>query len=145
MKAMILGAAALLAASSVQASDVSDLRAIGQGRSLYLNHCASCHGTDAHGAGRLAAQCSRAVPDLTAFAERHGGWKAQRVQQHIRAEGRGGMPAWGRVLVGPLQTRGEGAAARDIWLLTRYIEWAQAPGASVAKEAPADEAKPRGR
>jgi mono/diheme cytochrome c family protein len=131
MKAVILGASALLVAASVQAGGPDDLKAIGQGRGLYLKHCAACHGVSATGAGPRAAECARAVPDLTAIASRDGGFRRLHVQAEIRHAG-GGMPSWGRALASPAHARGEAAAARDIWLLTRYLEYAQAPSVTVA-------------
>jgi len=148
MKAMIFGASALLVAASVQAYGPNDLRAIGQGRGLYLRHCAACHGTEARGAGPRAAECPRAVPDLTAIASRGGGFKRLHVQAQIRHSAGGGMPSWGLALAGSGPRRSEGAAARDIWLLTRYLEYAQTPGVTVAGQPEADrpaQGKPQGR
>jgi hypothetical protein len=124
MKAMILGAAAVLVAASAQARQPEDLTAIGQGRGLYLRHCAACHGADARGTG--------AVPDLTAIAGRDGGFKRLHVQAQIRHSAGGAMPSWERVLASPGFVRGEAAAAKDIWLLTRYLDYAQTPGVTVA-------------
>ena len=130
MKVMILGAAAVLVAASAQAYSPEDLTAIGQGRGLYLRHCAACHGADARGTG--------AVPDLTAIAARDGGFKRLHVQAQIRHSAGGAMPSWDRALASPGFVRGDGAAAKDIWLLTRYLDWAQAPGVTVAAKPEAE-------
>jgi hypothetical protein len=74
------------------------------------------------------------VPDLTAITARDGGFKRLHVQAQIRHSAGGGMPSWERVLARPGFVRGEGAAAKDIWLLTRYLEFAQH---SAARAAPA--------
>ena len=137
MKVMILGAAAVLVAASAQAYRPEDLTAIGQGRGLYLRHCAACHGADARGTGARAAMPG-AVPDLTAIAARDGGFKRLHVQAQIRHSAGGAMPSWDRALASPGFVRGDGAAAKDIWLLTRYLDWAQAPGVTVAAKPEAE-------
>jgi hypothetical protein len=147
MKVMILGAAAVLVAASAQAHRPEDLKAVGQGRGLYLRHCAACHGADARGTGARAAVDPGAVPDLTAIASRDGGFKNLHVQAQIRYSAGGAMPSWERVLASPGFVRGEAAAAKDIWLLTRYLDFAQTPGVTVAgpdAEPPAPE-KTKGR
>ena len=146
MKAILYGAAALLAAASVQAYDDNQLRDIGEGRGLFLRHCASCHGADARGAGPRAAACSRPVPDLTALPSHGGRFDRQHVQSQIRYAG-GAMPAWGRTFARSDLGRSAGVAARNIWLLTDYLEFAQAPGATVADRpaARSPETAPEGR
>jgi mono/diheme cytochrome c family protein len=148
MKAMILGTAAILVAASAQAHRPEDLKAIGQGRGVYLRNCAACHGADARGAGPRASECARAVPDLTAIASRDGGFRSLHVQAEIRHSAGGGMPSWERVLASPGFVRGEAAATRDVWLLTRYLEYAQTPGVTVASKPEVDppaQGKPQGR
>jgi mono/diheme cytochrome c family protein len=132
MKVTILGAAAVLAAASAQAHRPEDHAAIGQGRGLYLRLCAACHGADARGTVARAGDDRGAVPDLTAITARDGGFKRLHVQAQIRHSAGGAMPSWERVLASPGFVRGEGAAAKDIWLLTRYLEFAQTPGVTVA-------------
>ena len=43
------------------------------GRELYLNHCAICHGLDGHGQGPLADAMKITPADLTKIAAEHGG------------------------------------------------------------------------
>jgi len=142
MKVMILGAAAVLVAVSAQAYRPEDLTAIGQGRGLYLRHCAACHGADARGTGARVAADPGAVPDLTAIASRDGGFKSLHVQAQIRHSAGGAMPSWERALASPGFVRGEAAAAKDIWLLTRYLDYAQTPGVSVAGKPDAEPPAP---
>jgi mono/diheme cytochrome c family protein len=73
-------ALALLFASSpawTQTAKVEKLqmRAIASvdGRTLFGEYCAPCHGVDGKGQGRLAAQLRVPPPDLTTIAIRHGG------------------------------------------------------------------------
>ena len=71
------------------------------GSQLFRTHCASCHGTDARGAGPMAAVLREIPPDLTRFAARNGGvFPSERVYAII--DGRGvashgdrEMPIWG--------------------------------------------------
>lgn len=43
------------------------------GRELYVNHCAICHGLDGHGQGPLAEAMKITPADLTKIAAQHGG------------------------------------------------------------------------
>lgn len=43
------------------------------GRTAYLENCASCHGLDAKGDGPMARGLTTAPPDLTMIASRNGG------------------------------------------------------------------------
>jgi mono/diheme cytochrome c family protein len=134
---MILGASALLVAASLSAYDDRDLKAIGQGRGVYLKNCAACHGADVKGGA--------ATPDLTAISVRDGAFEPLHVQARIRHAAGGAMPAWGRVVT---SRRGDLAAVREIHLLTRYLEYAQTPGVTLAVRPSADEpaaGRPPGR
>lgn len=43
------------------------------GRRLFAENCAACHGADARGGGELAAGLPETPPDLTTLAARHRG------------------------------------------------------------------------
>lgn len=43
------------------------------GRTAYLDNCASCHGTDAKGGGSAARALAVVPPDLTTISKRNGG------------------------------------------------------------------------
>lgn len=65
MRKFILGAVLVLAACvDEQPAD---------GRSLYLENCAACHGVDATGNGRVARDLGVEAPDLTQISARNGG------------------------------------------------------------------------
>jgi mono/diheme cytochrome c family protein len=75
------------------------------GRELYLEFCAVCHGTDGKGSGPAASALKHAPPDLTRMSKRNGGvFPANRVQQlidgdeNVPAHGNREMPIWGRIL-----------------------------------------------
>ena len=71
------------------------------GSQLFHTYCASCHGSDARGAGPMVDTLRRVPPDLTQFAARNGGvFPSERVYAII--DGRGvashgdrEMPVWG--------------------------------------------------
>lgn len=125
---VVAAAAGLLAAGSSEAQDVKELRAIGQGRALYLAHCAPCHGTDARGA--FTGTNHLRAPDLTAIASRDGRFDPVRVAVHVdgRQEtprGEGGMPCWGARFSHRGVGRDEARAQLRVWTLTRYLAFIQ--------------------
>jgi mono/diheme cytochrome c family protein len=92
---------AIFLASTASAQDVA------QGRDVFQNHCATCHGTGARGDGPMADVLSVVPTDLTALAASNGGeFPAARVvrrvdgQREVLAHG-GPMPLWGMILDGP--------------------------------------------
>ena len=72
------------------------------GAQLYTRFCASCHGDQGHGDGRVAASFKIMVPDLTQIARRHGGtFPEEQVRKIIDGRttlpphGSREMPVWG--------------------------------------------------
>ena len=67
---------------------------IQQGKALFAEHCASCHGAFGEGDGPAAAQLTPKPANLREMADQHPDgdffWKI--------AQGRGAMPAWKGVL-----------------------------------------------
>ena len=99
MKALTL--LAIFLASTASAQDVA------QGRDVFQNPCATCHGTGARGDGPMADVLSVVPTDLTALAASNGGeFPTARVvrrvdgQREVLAHG-GPMPLWGMILDGP--------------------------------------------
>jgi mono/diheme cytochrome c family protein len=129
---VVLAGAALLLATVAGADNGPQLKAIGEGRALYLANCASCHGKDARGA---------TAPDLTAIGTRDGSFSVRHVAVHVtgRRDGfsRGPMPSWDRVLV-DRWPGGEGPALLQTWKLAKYLEFVQvsAPPERVAAAPP---------
>jgi mono/diheme cytochrome c family protein len=129
---MVLGAYAFAGEYTTQ-----ELRAIGEGRGLYLQHCADCHGVALKGA---EARADRA-PDLTTIKERAGAFSRRHVAARISfgsgvrppwhvTVGEGEMPAWG----GTKRALGRSDSERmlAIYKLTRYLEYAQTRPVVVA-------------
>jgi mono/diheme cytochrome c family protein len=122
---------ALLAATLAGADDTSRLRAIGEGRALYLTHCASCHGQEG---------TALAGHDLTAIVAREGTFSRLTVANHIGGNrdgvNRRTMPAWHTVFVHSWPG-GNGPAMLATRKLVRYLEFVQAaPPTTVAEAEP---------
>ena len=131
--------AALLAADASIAGDKNRLRAIGQGRALFLTHCAPCHGADARGA---APGTDDGAPDLTRIEERDGAFDPVHVAKHVDGRRLDGarphrMPRWGEQFARSWP-RGEAWAAAQVWKLTRYLDFVQEtpPADAFATPAP---------
>jgi mono/diheme cytochrome c family protein len=122
---VVLAGAALLAAPAA-AQDTNTLKAIGQGRAIYLTHCAGCHGADVKG---TTTGTNGGIPDLTLIAARDGGFRPLHVASHVMGRRDGmknekTMPCWG----GAFKDRwpgGEGAAALQGWKLAKYLAFVQ--------------------
>lgn len=75
-----------------------------QGKDLYREYCAACHGADAKGNGPAAAALKKAPNDLTHIARaNHGSFPEERMMRILRgdesvsAHGSLDMPTWGSV------------------------------------------------
>jgi mono/diheme cytochrome c family protein len=136
-KLLIVLAGAALVAAPAMAQDNNTLKAIGQGRAVYLANCAGCHGADAKG---TTAGTNGGIPDLTLIAWRDGEFRGVHVATEITGRRDGlkpetAMPCWGSALK-RRWPGGPAAAALDIYKLTKYLEWAQeqAPTQRVASK-----------
>jgi mono/diheme cytochrome c family protein len=98
------------------------------GAVLFRTYCASCHGTDARGAGPMTTQLRRLPPSLTSFAVRNGGmFPAERVRRiidgrDIASHGTTEMPVWGDAFRRTREGLSEKAAAARIDAIVRYLE-----------------------
>jgi len=130
---VLLGGLATFVVSPAFAGEPVDVKAVGAGRGLFLQYCASCHGTDAKGAGPVAASLKGAVPDLTVLPRKDGEFDAARVRTSIDGtkakapHGSREMPVWGKVFENRAVKSGDGWAQADIASLTQYIKSIQAP------------------
>jgi mono/diheme cytochrome c family protein len=104
-----------------------DPKTLGAGRTLFLQHCASCHGADAKGHGRVADALKTPPSDLTKLVDKDGNFAVDRVRTSIdgtqasTAHGTREMPVWGKVFAETGQRRGEGAAAASVYALIEYL------------------------
>ena len=110
------------------------------GKDLFEFYCASCHGRDGKGGGRVAPALKVAPPDLTTLArQNHGTFPAVRVEGVLKgkeqlstpAHGASDMPVWGPIFRG-LDSRGEINEQR-IENLVKYIESIQAKAKASAE------------
>lgn len=99
------------------------------GRKLYLNHCASCHGTKAKGDGPAALALKTAPPDLTRIAKVDGKFPSLKVKRIIGGDdlisGHGSreMPIWGKVF---REQRDQTISFGYMYALTMYLKSIQA-------------------
>ncbi len=119
--------AALVLSAPAAAQDAPD------GRQLYVNACAGCHGAEGIGDGPVAELLSLPVPDLTRLASRNDGEFPRLEVIHvidgrtgIRAHG-GPMPVFGALITGQpgIEDAPDGSpvfADRRILALTDYLE-----------------------
>jgi mono/diheme cytochrome c family protein len=131
---VVLAGLALLGLGTLGFADeytASELRAIGEGRGLYLKNCVACHGAMARGAAENPDPAPG--PNLTIIVVRDGAFDRNHVLSHINFGGQpvsgprpeGAMPAWGRVLRAK-NFGDQGQAACDILKLVQYLEYIQA-------------------
>lgn len=96
-----------------------------RGQKLFMQYCASCHGTDGKGAGPAAASLKVAVPDLTKIPKVNGKFPGLQVlnsisgERNIPAHGSKDMPVWGQLF---RERKGETNAKLDIYALQEYVE-----------------------
>ena len=103
------------------------------GKTLYMNLCASCHGAGGRGDGPMAEVLEVGIPDLTTLTERNDGefplaWVEETIHGPKTLEIHGGpqMPVWGPALMGLLDglphVNREAFAQNRIRKITRHIE-----------------------
>jgi mono/diheme cytochrome c family protein len=102
------------------------------GRTAYMENCASCHGTDATGGGPAARGLTVAPPDLTAISARNGGaFPRDQVMSTIDGLDRGthfsaAMPEFGAGDLGEtviVEDQGRGTPVpMKLLVLTEYLE-----------------------
>lgn len=101
------------------------------GAALFRTYCASCHGTDARGAGPVTTQLRRMPPSLTSFALRNGGlFPSERVRRiidgrDVPAHGSYEMPVWGDAFRRTREGLSEQAVTARIDAIVRYLETIQ--------------------
>ena len=100
------------------------------GKTLFQEYCAVCHGNDGKGAGPAASALKRPPGDLTRIASNNGGkFPDERILRIIRgaepvaAHGTEYMPMWGKIFnnMGSLSL-----AQTRVHALVRYVEGIQA-------------------
>jgi mono/diheme cytochrome c family protein len=104
------------------------------GRQMYVNYCAPCHGTDGRGQGPVAAALKRQPADLALLSKNHGGkFPSTHIVSVLQfgtanpSHGTAEMPVWGPVL-GNLDSTNAEANLRVLRIsnLSSYLETLQA-------------------
>ena len=101
-----------------------------QGKAMFENYCAACHGTDGKGEGPARSALKGTPADLTMLAQKNGGkFPATHVAAKLRevdqpVHGSKEMPIWG-----PLLSSVSGSSDAEVQMrisnLTKYIETLQ--------------------
>ncbi len=131
--ALIAGAGVALAQEIKEEPITLQQAALRDGKALYAELCAVCHGMDAKGKGPASPALAAPAPDLTQLALANGGEfpvmevkKAITGQTQVVAHGTLEMPMWGKVFEDARLDRKPGArwgsAQLRIIALTDYIE-----------------------
>jgi mono/diheme cytochrome c family protein len=101
-----------------------------EGKDLFHEYCAVCHGADAKGAGPAAEALKKRPTDLTQLARAHNG-KFPTLEVQMAIKGNGGiehgtpdMPMWGSIFNNTGQQRDLGDMR--IMALLKYVEAIQA-------------------
>ncbi len=122
-----------LAAGLIAACTPEEMPEAGDGRALFVENCAVCHGANAKGDGPMARAMAKAPADLTLIAVRNGGTfpsvdVLSTIDGYTKSNMDGpNMPEFGTLLEGdlvPLDT-GDGVMTptpRKLVALLEYIE-----------------------
>lgn len=92
------------AATSSNVEETLPPNYIPSGKLMYQEHCATCHGMDAKGAGPMASLLKTPPADLTLLAKHHAGKFPREYVSSVlefgtgpTAHGSSDMPAWGPI------------------------------------------------
>lgn len=139
MKRLLFAAMAALLAVTMSYADQTKGKTIitiektnpTNGKQMYSNYCAPCHGTDGRGHGPAAPALKTAPPDLTGLAKaNHGKFPDTHIVSVLRfgsempSHGSAEMPMWGPILGRMSQVNSQD---RDLRMsnLSRYLETLQ--------------------
>ena len=132
---VLVAGAALLCATAARGADTNTLRAIGQGKAIYLTHCAACHGADSSGGSHGTNGHSTVVPDLTVLEQRDGRFDPVHVAVHIEGQPSGkctsAMPCWQQRL-NRINNGDRACTFLQIYKLAKYLEFVQGGMPTVA-------------
>jgi mono/diheme cytochrome c family protein len=121
---------ALLGLLLVSPAAIAGAGDIAQGRALYLEHCASCHGLNADGQGPVAPALSTPPTNLRLLSERYGNpLPSDQIVRFIdgradvKAHGPRVMPVWGEEAWKTPEAKGSKGQVKD-WVakLVAYLQ-----------------------
>lgn len=140
MKCLLLTAMSALLAVSIGFADQSKEKVIipvnktaaSDGKQMFTNYCAPCHGVDAKGHGPVAAALKKQPDDLTGLMKKNNGKfpdahivAVLKFGAEVPSHGTAEMPVWGPILGKMNQTNFQDKQLR-ISNLSRYLESVQA-------------------
>ncbi len=109
----------LLITVQVAMARAAGVNGIAQGRALYLQYCASCHGRDGDGTGPVAPALSTPPSDLRLLWKRYGNPLPEDQiarfidgRADVKAHGPRDMPVWGERIWQKPQRRGSRTQVR---------------------------------
>ena len=136
-----VGLFGLLVVVSMATASTAGTADVAQGRALYLQYCASCHGRSADGNGPVAPALSTPPTNLRLLSERYGNpLPADQIARFIdgradvKAHGPRDMPIWGeKVWQNPEGQGSQSQVSERIAKLVAYLQSIQkgAQSASV--------------
>ena len=101
------------------------------GKAMYVNYCAPCHGADAKGAGPVASELKASPTNLTVLSRNnHGKFPDAHIVTvltygaEIKSHGSADMPVWGPIL-GKMNVSNSQDRMLRISNLSRYLETMQ--------------------
>ena len=139
MKRLLLTALAASLAVSLSYADQTNAKVVipitkttpVNGKAMYVNYCAPCHGADAKGAGPVASELKASPTNLTVLSRNnHGKFPDAHIVTvltygaEIKSHGSADMPVWGPILGKMNQTNPQDRLLR-VSNLSRYLETMQ--------------------
>ena len=129
LRKFTVGLLGLLVAGSVAMARAPGTDDVAQGRALYLQYCASCHGRNADGNGPVAPALSTPPANLHLLWERYGNpLPDDQIARFIdgradvKAHGPRDMPVWGEVWQNPKGRGSENRVKERISKLVAYLQ-----------------------
>ena len=127
---LVIGLAALHARPVANAANAMSAA---EGAELFKTHCASCHGLDGTGNGRLAQFLRHRPSDLTQLSKRNGGMfptaRVRRIVEgrDVESHGDRDMPVWGEIFKaeGAMPTAEEARVRSKLMRITDYLRTIQ--------------------
>jgi len=131
----------LLVVVSVATASTAGTEDVAQGRALYLQYCASCHGRSADGNGPVAPALTTPPSNLRLLGERYGNpLPADQIARFIdgradvKAHGPRDMPVWGEnVWQNPEGQGSQTQVSERIAKLVAYLQSIQKAAQSAAR------------
>jgi mono/diheme cytochrome c family protein len=124
-----VGLFGLLVVGSMAGTATGGTHDVAQGRALYLQYCASCHGRNADGKGPVARALSTPPANLRLLWERYGNPLPEDQiarfidgRADVKAHGPRDMPVWGEVWQNPKSPAGEHKVEERIAQLLAYLQ-----------------------